>query len=482
VTLVIPPGALPGDTAVTMTPLAKVKRVPFKRGVAGAVQLGPEGLVLAKPAKLLIHTRKRLSRKARTAFSATGSGASFHIYPSKGGQVMSVPLMHFSIYGESEASKTELGRESDRRQSGPLAEIERDLASNGSDKELAAAFESMAKRIAPDMQAALSDDAMVSRALDEGLALAEALRLAGWSTEVLPEIGNRIPAAAAKRLRPLIDKISAAFPAQILENALARALNRCEAEHSRQSREHVLEILELQRLFGLSDEIDLSLLERCDAFELRYTHSSAGSASYHYDHSSMYAPNYGDYSESRNVAVSATVPLVRAADGTFSGAGPISWHNTSWSTDDDTTSGNQAGTTCEIDFKGSLVSAASGELTVSSISLKPQEPTSITFAGLGESWHEVETLKAGYCGTFDQDLEESNMISEIAQVHTAWKDSVKWAPGHESFALSFDGGWSPGSGNVVASRVLGGITFDIGPDRADRIPYTDVLEVVRLTG
>src|SRR4051794_35075420 len=43
VTLSIPAGALQTATPITVTPLAAVKRVPFKRGVVGAVKLAPDG-------------------------------------------------------------------------------------------------------------------------------------------------------------------------------------------------------------------------------------------------------------------------------------------------------------------------------------------------------------------------------------------------------------------------------------------------------
>jgi hypothetical protein len=482
VKLVIPPGALAQETRLTMTPLARVKRIPFKRGFAGAVQLGPEGTVLAKPAKLLFHPRKPVARKLQTPFSAAGNGSSFHIYPGKAGRTMTVPIVHFSVYGEGEASKQEVRGEAGRQQGSALALVERDLAAGGSDKELGNAFVSLAKRVAPEVSAALTDDAMVSRALDDALSLAEELRLAGWSSGVLPpEFGDKVPASVAPRLGPLLQQIAASFPTQIVDNALARALDRCEAEHSQKSRDDVLSIMELQRFFGASDEIDLSLLDRCYGYELRYTFSSAGSAAYHYDHSSQYVVDYGDYSENRNATVSASVPLARSASGAYSGSAPLSWKSSSWTTDNDNTGTNQAGGTCEIDFKESLTGPSPGTLTVSSLTLGAQPSAKVAIANLNESWHIDETAKAGPCPVFDQDLNGTYLMGSISRAHYDHGDKVEWEP-EGAFGLDLPSGWAVGSGEVLATRTLSGSSYDLGPESNKDIPYTETFQIVRVSG
>src|SRR5881227_2696156 len=69
VTLTIPAGALEAATPITLTPLAAVKRVPFKRGVVAAVRLAPEGLTLMHPGKLTIRAKKHLPHARQTSFS-----------------------------------------------------------------------------------------------------------------------------------------------------------------------------------------------------------------------------------------------------------------------------------------------------------------------------------------------------------------------------------------------------------------------------
>jgi hypothetical protein len=478
VKLVIPPGALAKDTRVTLTPLLALKRLPFKRGFAGAVQLGPEGLVLAKPAKLLIRPRKSVSRRLQTAFSATGKGSSFHVYPGKAGRAMAIPIIHFSIYGEGAASGKERRGEAGRRQGSLQARVERDLAAGGSDKDLGDAFVALAKQVAPEVSAALSDDSMVTKALDDALSLAEELRLAGWSSGVLPpDMGDQIPASAKKRLAPLIQQISASFPTQILDNALARAVDRCEAEHSQKSRDDVLSIMELQRLFGVG-EIDLSLLDKCYGYALRYSYASVGNTAYHYDHSSQYVVDYGDYSENRKVTVSASVPLSRSGDGTYGGSGPLSWSSSAWTTDNDNTSTNQGGGTCEIDFKESLNSASAGTLTVSSLTLGAQPSAKVAIAGLDESWHVDETAEAGPCPVFDQDLSANYLMGRISEAHREHGDAVESKGA--GFAFGLTGGWAAGGGEVIATRTFSGSSYNLGPDSKKDIPYTETLQIVRV--
>jgi hypothetical protein len=316
VTLVLPAGSLGQPTKVTLTPLSALKRVPFKRGVAGAVQLGPEGLVLHKRGKLLLRPRKPVPKQLQTPFSATGNGSSFHVYPGKAGRVMTVPLMHFSIYGEGEASKQERRVEAGRQQSSPQATVERDLATNQSDQHLADAFEPYAARVASEVAAALTDDAKVSVALDDALTLAEELELAGWSSDELKGMGDRLPAAASSKLRQLIGEIRASFPDQILANALARALDRCEADHSQASRDDVLSIMETQRLFGAIDEIDLSLLDRCYGLQVEITSTRSGSSD-----TTGPAPLNEHATSSYQHTLHAVVPL----DAADTGSGSLTW-------------------------------------------------------------------------------------------------------------------------------------------------------------
>jgi hypothetical protein len=495
VTLVVPAGAVASDTTITLTPLKSVKRVPFKRGIAGAVRLAPEGLVLAKPATLQIRPRKPIKTSLQTPFSSAGNGRSFHIYPGRRGRVLSLPIMHFSIYGEGKATKQERVSEAGRQQSSTQATIERDLAQGPSTAQLAGAFESLAKQVASEVTAALSDDAMVSKALDDGLSLAEELRQAGWSSEVLPNMGDQIPASVAGRLGPLIQQIRANFPAKILDNALARALPRCEADHSQKSRDDALSILELQRMFGLTGEIDLTVLDKCYGYELLYTHTSAGSASYSWDHSTSTFTDSGTYSESRSVKLSADVQLIPSADGTtYGGSGPLQFTDRTWSStgNEHTNEGQQYPDFCDATVTDSLTSASDGTLVAASFTIGNDVKGTATLVGLSETWHHDWNNTSGPCGSVTGDGPETYTMNFVGTEHRDAGDKVAYVYDPNSgqatsVAVHLDTGWVPGNGavpgtgSVVATRTLSGNDYDIGSAPKQDIPFTDSFQIIRTT-
>jgi hypothetical protein len=310
VTLTIPAGAIGQDTRVTMTPLAAVKHIPFRRGLAGGVKLAPEGLTLMRPAKLSLRPGKALPRKLQTAFAASGIGKSFHIYPGKRGRALELPLLHFSIYGEGAASATEVSRESGRKQANAESEAERDLAQARSDKAVADALEPWMKRVAVEVKAAGSDDRHFLDALDDALSLAEALRLQGWSSSVFPDIGDQIPKSVAPRLEPLAKKIRSYFPTKILDNAMARAADRCVANLDPSEAFRILIIEQLQRLFGSTDEITFTQLEKCLRFDLDLRMHLTD------DHE-------GTYKQQATLDVSATHAPLRFDPSTFTVSGDV---------------------------------------------------------------------------------------------------------------------------------------------------------------
>ncbi|MGH2895708.1 MAG: hypothetical protein ACRDPM_20910 [Solirubrobacteraceae bacterium] len=274
VTLKIPPGAMAAGTAVSLSPLSAVKRVPFKHGVVGAVQIGPEGLVLQRPATLTFRPRARVPVAMQAPFSASGSGASFHLYPGRRGRTfLTVPLFHFSIYGEGEASPQEQVREEQRAQSSPQAAEERDLAGAASDTEIAKALLPAAVHVERMLREAEGDDAKALDAVDQALTFAEELRWKGWSSEVLPPgLGDSLPRDIDHTVRPgmlaVLKAISDLFPGKVLDNALRAATDRCASQHQPALAQRILDIQEARRLLGLTSEVDTGPVARCLTFEL----------------------------------------------------------------------------------------------------------------------------------------------------------------------------------------------------------------------
>jgi hypothetical protein len=90
-TLTVPKDALPGDTAITLTPVTSIAGVSGKL-IAG-VQLAPEGLLLAKPATLTIQS----ASGSPTAIVWVGTGHFAERAPvTKSGGALQLSLWHFS--------------------------------------------------------------------------------------------------------------------------------------------------------------------------------------------------------------------------------------------------------------------------------------------------------------------------------------------------------------------------------------------------
>ena len=97
-TLTVPAGAVAQTTTVTMTPVSKLGGL--KGRIAGAFEFKPDGLQLLKPVTLTIDVT---STSRLNAFTYSGNGTDFHLYPLKvqGGKA-TLELFHFSGYGIGE--------------------------------------------------------------------------------------------------------------------------------------------------------------------------------------------------------------------------------------------------------------------------------------------------------------------------------------------------------------------------------------------
>ncbi|MGH7510480.1 MAG: hypothetical protein ACREMZ_13560 [Gemmatimonadales bacterium] len=103
-TLELPKNAVPESTGITMTPVDSVSDLPFNGGLVGAVQLSPDGLVLAAPATLTIESAKRSSEKDQVAFGAAGDGQGVYLVPlMPAADQIRLSVAHFSIHGSATA-------------------------------------------------------------------------------------------------------------------------------------------------------------------------------------------------------------------------------------------------------------------------------------------------------------------------------------------------------------------------------------------
>jgi hypothetical protein len=113
--LILPPGSVPIDVVVTMTPLSGAQGLPFD-GLAGGVKLGPSGLSLDEPAKLLMQ-RDGLAISPGTAGFGSSDGKDLFLTPwttppdgeTLGDGTMAIGVTHFSGWGVVSLNQTQLG-------------------------------------------------------------------------------------------------------------------------------------------------------------------------------------------------------------------------------------------------------------------------------------------------------------------------------------------------------------------------------------
>ena len=109
-TLTVPPDALVGEIAITMTPVRRIDRLPLSGGMVGAVQLQPSGLQLARMAVLTIGQ----PAPARAALTLTGFGideAATRVERSAAAGSEAAPRVlvgHFSTHGAGYGSAQDL--------------------------------------------------------------------------------------------------------------------------------------------------------------------------------------------------------------------------------------------------------------------------------------------------------------------------------------------------------------------------------------
>lgn len=99
-TLEIPYMSLAARTPITMTPLKSVADLPFSGGLVAGVQLAPDGLRFAKPARLTITNAPHVAADREVPFSYRGDGRDLALAPLvQDPNVQAFDLQHFSAYG-----------------------------------------------------------------------------------------------------------------------------------------------------------------------------------------------------------------------------------------------------------------------------------------------------------------------------------------------------------------------------------------------
>jgi len=228
-TLSVPAGALFEDTAITLTPVASIAKLPLSGGLVAAVRLQPQGLTFAKLATLTIGLGKSVSVQRQIAFAAEDSGKDFHLYPKQSQpRTVTLKLAHFTLEGVGQGTMQDVGKAAQHPPSSWQAQAEqlqallqksREAGKNSPFKEgeleqksaaiLKQAYE---QHVLPDLQAATTSSNIGSIEA----AIREALQ---WMRTVQLLLGEDAFADEQAKLRDLFHPV--------LANLLKRVQERC---------------------------------------------------------------------------------------------------------------------------------------------------------------------------------------------------------------------------------------------------------------
>jgi hypothetical protein len=221
-TLTIPVGALAGDIAITLTPVASVGGLPLSGGAAAAVDIAPDGLALMKPATLAIAPANAPATADQRGFS-WHDDASHEVYlrdlaPKA---AIEMTLEHFSGYGVGSGAPTAAwtpSRALDRIEQSTaqylIAERNRVLAGGEPDPSLSTQITNLLVaeydlRVKPRMQAAETDEHLATSAIQLGYGWARQAAILGSSENPDPQLASRsaeVDASVRRILRYAFDR------------------------------------------------------------------------------------------------------------------------------------------------------------------------------------------------------------------------------------------------------------------------------------
>ncbi len=198
-TLAVQKDALAEDTAIALTPVASIQKLPLSGGLIAAVRLQPEGLRFAKLATLTITLGRSVSVQRQIAFAAEDSGRQFHLYPKDSQpKMITLRLAHFTIAGAGQGTMQDAGRaaqhppssgEAQAEQLGALLQKEQEAQKAGKpspfkkgelEKRLRGVLAGLyQQRVLPDMQRAVTstDEAFVTAAVQRALSWIRTVQL-----------------------------------------------------------------------------------------------------------------------------------------------------------------------------------------------------------------------------------------------------------------------------------------------------------------
>lgn len=276
-TLTIPNGALAGPEKITMTPVKSISGLPFSGGLQAAVELGPEGLQLFKPATLVIKPAKNVPFSSQVGFAYHGSGQELFMYPLAPKVQLTIMVVHFSGVGSASATAADVQRQVQNQPTSPedqaaqlisaaiqdrLAQ-ERQSQQNGNPpsedlpKQIVEYEQQFFDRVVkPTVEHALSDASLIDGAMQTTL---------GWMRQV-----QLLGADGDPRMKADFDYLGKQMR-QLLDNAAKDAADRCFQKQDPTAFVKIMWVERVRQLMGMGETPEVSdTAQKCMTFKLDF--------------------------------------------------------------------------------------------------------------------------------------------------------------------------------------------------------------------
>ncbi len=276
-TLIIPANALLSDQEIHIIPVSSIDGLPLSGGLAAAVNLEPEGLLLFEPVTLNIELSHEITNGEFLGFSFLNKGEELFLYPTEvNGNIVTVQLMHFSGYGGGSGSSDDASNMDNYPPSSAQNQAMQAAAnatSKAGDNIPYDEYERILRdwynsSVAPSLKAATTDDKNIEQPITEFMRWATQVASCGLTDKFELELDN--------------GKI---WVSQAIKNAVDKTSRRCQSQSSPIEARRLIQLAAMAQLLGEwggsvnttgqfpvveQAEIALEQAAHCAQFELKF--------------------------------------------------------------------------------------------------------------------------------------------------------------------------------------------------------------------